>query len=1314
MKRILALVTLGFFLFTSSGIAQPRKSFYHVIDFSKGLNTHISKWNLSANQSSETLNVRFNKQYSAVAKRPTFIQYGTVGSSAVTSLHRYYKADATKYLLATGSTYIYRGDDDTGKTGTFTTIGQGYTDGALWTWVTYQDNAIGMNGNQRPIKYDGKTDVTADTTEHRLAGYVVTDLGAPFAEMKTGETLTGEKYFSYLIVFYDGITYTYSTARSNPIFTGPDDASDVRDIRLTDIPLGPAGTTNRYIFRTIAHSTASAAYGDDASDFLMVKDLGNNSVVVWNDDVAVGSEPDSPNWAMVIVSGTDVTIPIGKYGVIHGEKLWIAGNSTYPSELYWSEAYTPDYFGVLDVEKIRPDDGDSITFLREQLGALIVAKENTVQKFYTDSASPANWYTSVPFSFIGCPAPYTVANSPLGIIYLGRKGLYRFNGQNSQLISDAVTPEIDDIRDTEFGNSIGFYWKNEYHLSYVSDSSGESITNRDLIYDIIRDAYTIDNVNIGAFCAFDSGTDYGILYSGSSDTDGVVYAHEGSPSGLVLRYKSAFDAGTYDDTMSYGTEDNPYISLEALDKMEDYNNDVLAQAAWVTSETTEKIPPDLGDGSDGDRVIGGEGSIAGFIDVEDEVHVKVTSASHSLLNNDEVVITASTNYDGTYVATNVDTDTFEIVATYVEDTEEETGMWTGGDVTFTENAYDFLSLTVNSSKTLNLLAGNDTTIKVRGDLVNAGIISGSTALTLRAITVTNSGDIINNQIHIRANTITNTGTITDDPIQSSTMTIEDSTLTHRHEPGDPHTPESGIIGTVASTYDEDYDTYYGASITSGVRDHSMSIMVEWDFGFVTDITNVKKQAYGVWISGDGNDTAYTSLYYDNQWNIIYYEAPGRGSHMGTSAVEIEGLWTEVSKAKINVSSSHYSTTGGTAAVKLHEIEMIGTDPRYDYINATGVSDDDNDTSDFENPLQCYSESATVNEGDYALKIRCGNGSTTLDEYLAKSITSIDLSNSTHDTILIDVKASRSGTNFQLGIDEFGGDFSGTAKLQDVAVAVADTWETVSIDFSGVTDSAKNAIRLLRLKFTDTDVFNELYIDNIRPSLTSGNWVSPVYTVNASKFDKLYWNETLGTYGNVTLEMKASDTSGTMGEYNDAVTAPLGSDISGITGTDYVQFRVNFTTTNGQYPPLIDQANNYIIKMTYAKIGVTDEDSFLSKVVGGWEDFEVEGYKKQLKRIKTYYSGTTGNLVVNYKNAEGDVNSDIVIDMTIIPPYTDEATGNKYTGNENEKIFTFYVPSNYEGLAATGQWWMFTISETGTEEWVVERIECMYEVINIYD
>ena len=527
----IAILALVFLHYSALGARSEDRVVYVIPSAEKGLVSHVSALMTPENAATEVTNIRINKQYGSIASRNILVSELDGGTGPINALHRFYTSAGTSYTVFASTTLLQYD-----ASGTATTLYSGLTDGKRWQFVTYKDLCIGGNGYNQPMKWDGLTLTTADTTGARTAGDLMAELGAPFAQLDTGTTLTAAKWYQYTVVHYDGTTYRHTKdattslpCRSNPLLTG----ATVSSVKLTGIPLGPAGTTHRYICRSQANSSRSNCIAD--TTYKMIKDLANNSTTEWGDSITVGGEPNSPTWAAMSASdATHVSVrpPLGYILEICDERLFISGNTTagYQSDVYWSEDGKPDIFKATKFVQVRPDDGDKVTFLKTFLGILTVGKTNTIQKFYTtgedvDSSGNVGWYVSNPFSFVGCPAPFSVAVTPVGIFYTSRHGQYNFTGQAATLISDSVTKEIEDISQINIAECVGYYWNNEYHLAYVSESAGGSTNNRVLVYDLVRNGWVVDTKNVNCFAAFNSGADYGTLYSGSSTTDGYVFAH---------------------------------------------------------------------------------------------------------------------------------------------------------------------------------------------------------------------------------------------------------------------------------------------------------------------------------------------------------------------------------------------------------------------------------------------------------------------------------------------------------------------------------------------------------------------------------------------------------------------------------------------------------------------------------------------------------------------------------------------------------------------------------------------------------------------
>lgn len=559
-----------------------QNQWYEVSNFSPGLQSHVSSYMTPKGAFTDALNVRFNVKYGTVAKRSSRVLLSQCHAAPVQSLYRFYKDDLTKYTLQTSSTYLsYVADSNGACTDLLTTL----TNGAKWSWVTYKNDVIGTNGVDRAIKWDGNLVSTANTLGARSAGFMATQLGAPFAQLYTGTDLLASKWYQYKIAYYDGTVYKYSNARSNPLLTG----TSIYDISLSDIPLGPIGTTSRLIYRTLGQTSSTNVIADNT--FYLVGTIADNSTRTYNDtasDSTISSGGGAtPVWATVSGAGTiESTPPFSTLACIHSEYLFFAndssGTSYGKSTVYWSALLNPDYFTTAtDYVLVRADDGDQITSLSNFLSILTISKENSWQKLYTNTASPTGWTVGDPVDPYGCVAPYSSVVGTQGIYYLSRAGLRTFNGQSSSLISDVVTDKINDIQPSSLNSVVGAFQNNQYFLAYTSQSGGSAFNDTVLMLDLTRNAYAQDTENVSSFAVFGSGTDTGILYSGSSSTDGSIYANSLSYYTLIERYLSDLNAGTFSHTQSNGTQQAPYLSLGS---METWAGDT--SGAWNAESTS--------------------------------------------------------------------------------------------------------------------------------------------------------------------------------------------------------------------------------------------------------------------------------------------------------------------------------------------------------------------------------------------------------------------------------------------------------------------------------------------------------------------------------------------------------------------------------------------------------------------------------------------------------------------------------------------------------------------------------------------------------
>lgn len=531
---------------------------FSIDDFSGGIKSKISEYGLTKKDALTAENLRFDTKYKSISKRTNLNTYGSADATeSITGMARHYMKNGTKVLVVTHGDEIEKGTDSTGA---FTNILNLSSGDHRWQFLTWHDILIGSDGYNQPIKYDGSS-------------ASATYLGSLLATLDTTGSGPAAGSYSYKVSCYSTSYEIILNVPSNTI------TADGNDVLLSMIPicndvtLNGEATTGRKIYRTESNGSTYKLLSNGT--------INNNTATTLTD-----SDADGALGASYPAGDATWTPPKGRFLIVQNNRLFFANDPTNsPSRLWYGSDGSHDIFdssnesGYFDV---RQNDGDTITFIKGVLGILTVGKNNSIQKVNIDGDDPdADWSISDPLSYVGCQAPYSVANSPIGIIYLGIDGIYRFNGQYSELISESVTPEINDISPTNFENTWGIYHKNKYYLTYNSEKAGGSTNNRVLVLDVLGKAYSIDTLNLNAFTAFNSGNDWGILYAGSS-TNGSVYAFSNEVNEVVHKRQSDF-TGLWDDmrylsTTAGGVAEYPVLEIsrtETIDELTGTIDDLI-------------------------------------------------------------------------------------------------------------------------------------------------------------------------------------------------------------------------------------------------------------------------------------------------------------------------------------------------------------------------------------------------------------------------------------------------------------------------------------------------------------------------------------------------------------------------------------------------------------------------------------------------------------------------------------------------------------------------------------------------------------------
>lgn len=130
-------------------------------------------------------------------------------------------------------------------------------------------------------------------------------------------------------------------------------------------------------------------------------------------------------------------------------------------------------------------------------------------------------------------------------------------------------------------------------------------------------------------------------------------------------------------------------------------------------------------------------------------------------------------------------------------------------------------------------------------------------------------------------------------------------------------------------------------------------------------------------------------------------------------------------------------------------------------------------------LQSYSESSIKQQGTYSLKA-LAELTVSLNETLTRTVApTVDLTDL--NTIKLDIRASRTGSNVKIGIHDSGG----TTTEHTANIASADSYQTETWDIGGVSNANKDAIDSIIITVTNADADNTVYVDNMYGTLIEG-------------------------------------------------------------------------------------------------------------------------------------------------------------------------------------------------------------------------------------
>lgn len=193
------------------------------------------------------------------------------------------------------------------------------------------------------------------------------------------------------------------------------------------------------------------------------------------------------NDATITIRTNIDSAPTGKYIKAFVDRLYISGNSNYPSRVYYSSipnAYSlritwttaDDYFDVVS------DDGDIVKGFGVNADRLLIFKENSLWRWSSTKALNE-------VAKIGTTCNRSIATISNVTFWLHRTGVWSYFGGQVRKVSDKVKDYIDGISD--FTTVCATAKGNHYQL-YIGTSNG--VTNCMLDYNIAQDSWAVHSL----------------------------------------------------------------------------------------------------------------------------------------------------------------------------------------------------------------------------------------------------------------------------------------------------------------------------------------------------------------------------------------------------------------------------------------------------------------------------------------------------------------------------------------------------------------------------------------------------------------------------------------------------------------------------------------------------------------------------------------------------------------------------------------------------------------------------------------------------
>ena len=231
------------------------------------------------------------------------------------------------------------------------------------------------------------------------------------------------------------------------------------------------------------------------------------------------------------VSNVGGSPPQSKHISVQGDYVFLAGHTSNPSQIRYSDTSVLDTWPIGNVLNIGIDDNQIITGLQKLGDVTIAFKDRSVWQI--SGSTPTTFTIAPTLSEVGCLSPNTVVLTDLGIFYWSEAGPTLFNGFKSILLGRRLKTLLEtvDWQNVRKFSAAYYPYKKQVLMSY--QRTGQSAPDRTLLIDLYRSIQAQPTVIWPVLYGFTAAAP-------AEDTLGRMRAYLGTTGGHVL----AWDSGT--------------------------------------------------------------------------------------------------------------------------------------------------------------------------------------------------------------------------------------------------------------------------------------------------------------------------------------------------------------------------------------------------------------------------------------------------------------------------------------------------------------------------------------------------------------------------------------------------------------------------------------------------------------------------------------------------------------------------------------------------------------------------------------------------